>query len=127
MGFGARHRRSPDFDQHSDFCILHVAPNPHRRLTNVTIANGIVRVDCVAAVPNNKPRPAGTLLIPGAAGPVLQALVNAMQELQRKPAEQVPTDRRQRIAPVARPIDTLAFVAGAGSADFEGCWGRQIR
>jgi len=61
-------------------------------ITNVTIANGIVRVDCVTAGPNNETRPSGTLLIPGAqAGPVLQALVNAMQELQRKHAEQMPT------------------------------------
>jgi hypothetical protein len=61
------------------------ASQPHDR-------PGIVSVDCVPAGPNNELRPSGTLLSPGAqAGPVLQALVNAMQELQRKPAAQVLT------------------------------------
>ena len=58
-------------------------------ISNVTIAGGLVRVDCVALGPNNEQRPSGTLLIPGPqAGAVLNALVNAMKELQRKQQEQ---------------------------------------
>ena len=58
-------------------------------IANVTFAGGIVRVDCVMAGPNNEQRPSGTLLIPGQqAGPILNALVNAMNELQRKQQEQ---------------------------------------
>lgn len=58
-------------------------------ITNVTVANGVVRVDCVAIGPNDEQRPSGTLLIPGfQAGAVLNALVNAVQELQRKQQEQ---------------------------------------
>ena len=58
-------------------------------ISNVTVANGLIRVDCVAVGPNNQQRPSGTLLIPRPqAGPVLTALVNAMKELQRKQQEQ---------------------------------------
>jgi hypothetical protein len=58
-------------------------------ITNVTLANGVVRVDCVATGPDNEQRPSGTLLIPAPqAGVVLNALINAMQELQRKQQEQ---------------------------------------
>ncbi len=58
-------------------------------ITNVTLANGVVRVDCVAAGPNNEQRSSGTLLSPGPqAGAVLNALINAVQELQRKQQEQ---------------------------------------
>jgi hypothetical protein len=58
-------------------------------ITNVTIAHGLVRVECVVAGPNKEQRPSGTLLIPAAqAAPVLNALVNAMKELQRKQQEQ---------------------------------------
>jgi hypothetical protein len=61
-------------------------------ISNVTVAAGLVRVDCVARGPNNEQRPSGTLLIPGpAAGPVLSALVTAMKELQRKQEEQATT------------------------------------
>lgn len=58
-------------------------------IANVTLAGGILRVDCVATGPNSEQRPSGTLLIPGQqAGAVLNALVNAMKELQRKQQEQ---------------------------------------
>jgi hypothetical protein len=58
-------------------------------ISNVTIANGLVRVDCVSVGPNNEQRPSGTLLIPGPqVGPVLNALAKAMKELQRKQQEQ---------------------------------------
>jgi hypothetical protein len=58
-------------------------------ITNVTISGGLVRIDCVAVGPNNQHRPSGTLLIPAPqAGAVLNSLVNAMKELQRKQQEQ---------------------------------------
>ena len=61
----------------------------HRCDYNVTVANGLVRVDCLAVGPNSQQLPSGTLLIPGTQiGPVLNALVNAMKELQRKQEEQ---------------------------------------
>ena len=60
-------------------------------ISNVTIAGGLVRVDCVALGPNNQQHPSGTLLIPGPqAAAVLNALVNAMKELQRKQQEHPP-------------------------------------
>ena len=58
-------------------------------ITNVTFAHGLLRVECVTAGPNNEQRPSGTLLIPGSqAVPVLNALGNALKELQRKQQEQ---------------------------------------
>ena len=55
----------------------------------VTVAGGLLRVDCVALGPNKEQRQSGTLLIPASqAGPVLTALVNAMKDLQRKQQEQ---------------------------------------
>lgn len=58
-------------------------------IANVTFASGIVRVDCVALGPNNEQRASGTLLIPAAqAAPVLNALINAMKELERKLQDQ---------------------------------------
>jgi sulfate adenylyltransferase subunit 1 (EFTu-like GTPase family) len=65
-------------------------------ITNVTVAGGLIRVDCVATGPNNQQRPSGTLLIPGPqAGPVITALVNAMKELQRKQQEQAESAVKQ--------------------------------
>jgi hypothetical protein len=58
-------------------------------ISNVTMAHGLIRVDCVTMGPNSQQRPSGTLLIPGpAAGPILTALANAIKELQRKQQEQ---------------------------------------
>jgi hypothetical protein len=55
----------------------------------VTVAGGLLRVDCLAIGPNKEQRPSGTLLIPvSQAGVVLTALVNAMKDLQRKQQEQ---------------------------------------
>ena len=65
-------------------------------ISNVTVAGGLVRVDCVAIGPNNQQRPSGTLLIPGPqAASVLTALVNAMKELQRKQQEQTGSAAKQ--------------------------------
>ena len=58
-------------------------------LKTVAFHNGVLRIDCVAAGPNGEERPSGTLLIPGnQAGPVLQALVKATQELDKRLREQ---------------------------------------
>jgi hypothetical protein len=52
---------------------------------DIVIHNGLVRIDCVSAGPNGEQRQSGTLVIPAiATGPVLQALANAMQELDKK-------------------------------------------
>jgi hypothetical protein len=57
-------------------------------IKDVVFHNGIVRIDCVAAGPGAEQRPSGTLVIPGVVtGPILQALVNAMQELDKKMRE----------------------------------------
>ena len=58
-------------------------------IKDVVLHNGLVRVDCVSAGPNNQQQSSGTLLIPAnIAGPVVQALVNALAELDRKIREQ---------------------------------------
>jgi hypothetical protein len=59
------------------------------RIGAVVLHNGVLRIDCVATGPNKEERPAGTLLIPAnQAGAVLQSLVGAMQELDRRLREQ---------------------------------------
>jgi hypothetical protein len=56
----------------------------------VTIHNGVLRIDCVAAGPNNEERLAATLLIPGnQIGQILQTLTKAVQELDKKVRDQV--------------------------------------
>jgi hypothetical protein len=51
----------------------------------VSLHNGVVRIDCVSAGPNNEERPAGTLLIPAIrAGQIVQALTQALQDLGNK-------------------------------------------
>jgi len=60
------------------------------RIGVVVLQNGVMRIDCVAAGPNGEERPSGTLLIPASqAGTVLQSLVGAAQELDRRLREQV--------------------------------------
>ena len=60
-------------------------------IANIAIQNGVVRIDCVAAGADGQARPSGTLVIPGAIiGPVLNALVQGVQELDKKLREQVP-------------------------------------
>jgi hypothetical protein len=59
-------------------------------ITNITHHGGILRIDCVTIGPDGKQHPSGTLLIPGpSVGPVLQALVNGTQELDKKLREQL--------------------------------------
>ena len=56
---------------------------------SVTFHNGLLRIDCVAHGANNEERPTGTLLIPGnLAGPILGALTQAVQDLEKKVREQ---------------------------------------
>ena len=55
----------------------------------VSFHNGILRIDCIEAGPNREERPSATLLIPGnQAKQVLQALVGATAELEKKLREQ---------------------------------------
>ena len=59
------------------------------RIGSVVFHNGILRFDCMAAGPNGEERPAGTLLIPAnQAGAVLQSLIGATKELDRRLREQ---------------------------------------
>ena len=61
-------------------------------ISNISIHNSILRIECVAVGPDGKQHPSGTLVIPGAvAGPVLQALINGTKELDKKLREQIPT------------------------------------
>ena len=56
---------------------------------SVTMHNGVLHLECVAAGPNNEERPSGTVLIPAnQAAVVLRALTQAVQELDKKIREQ---------------------------------------
>lgn len=56
---------------------------------SVTFHNGVLRIDCITVGPNSEERPSGTLLIPGGqARQVLNALVGATQELEKRLREQ---------------------------------------
>jgi hypothetical protein len=58
------------------------------RIANVVVGNGVVRIECVAISGAGGEKPSGTVLIPGnIAGPVVQSLVNALQDLDRKARE----------------------------------------
>jgi hypothetical protein len=60
------------------------------RVGSVVFQNGILRFDCIVAGPNGEERPAGTLLIPAnQASAVLQSLIGATKELDRRLREQV--------------------------------------
>jgi hypothetical protein len=55
----------------------------------IVMHNGVLRIDCVAAGPNNEERPSGTLLIPGnQVRQILQSLTQAVQGLDKKIREQ---------------------------------------
>lgn len=59
------------------------------RVGAVVFHNGILRFDCMATGPNGEERPSGTLLIPAnQASAVLQSLIGATQELDRRLREQ---------------------------------------
>ena len=58
------------------------------RITNVTVTNGIMRVECASMVAGGQDKPSGTVLIPVlVARQVVQVLVNSMQELEKKARE----------------------------------------
>ena len=58
------------------------------RINAIAVGNGVVRIECLAASPSGQEKPSGTLLIPAVvAGPVIQSLVSAMQELDKKARE----------------------------------------
>ena len=55
------------------------------RIANVAVANGVLRLECVSMSSTGQEKASGTVLIPVAvAGQVVQGLVNAMQELDKK-------------------------------------------
>ena len=58
-------------------------------LKTVGFHNGILRIECISTGPQGEEQASGTLLIPGAqAGPILNGLVAATQELQKRLREQ---------------------------------------
>ncbi len=58
------------------------------RIANVAFVNGMLRVECIAMNAAGQEKPSGTLLIPGnVVAPVIQSLVNAVQELEKKARE----------------------------------------
>lgn len=54
-------------------------------ISNLSIHNGVLRIQCDAAQPDGQIRPSGELVIPGpAANQVLNALIRGMQGLEKK-------------------------------------------
>ena len=57
------------------------------RIANVAVANGVLRIECAVAS-SGQEKPSGTVLIPAVvAGQVVQTLINAIQELEKKARE----------------------------------------
>jgi hypothetical protein len=55
----------------------------------IVFHNGVLRIDCIAAGPNNEERASGTLLIPGnQVMQVLQSLTQGVQQLEKRIREQ---------------------------------------
>jgi hypothetical protein len=55
------------------------------RIANVVMSNGVMRIDCVTAGPNNQELPSGTLLIPAnQVGPFVHTLVTSTQQIGQK-------------------------------------------
>jgi hypothetical protein len=62
------------------------------RIANISVSNGIVRIECVAVNAAGQEKPSGTMLIPAnLAGPVVHSLVKGMQELDKKLREAAAT------------------------------------
>jgi hypothetical protein len=60
------------------------------RIAHVAVANGLLRIECVSAATSSsgQEKPSGTVLIPAVvAGQVIQSLVAAIQELDKKARE----------------------------------------
>lgn len=59
-------------------------------IANLSLHNGIVRVECVAVGADGQGHPSGTLMIPASmAATVLNSLIQGVQELDKKIREQV--------------------------------------
>jgi hypothetical protein len=57
-------------------------------IANVGVANGVLRIECTCGSASGQEKPSGTVLIPAVvAGQVVQTLLNAMQELDKKARE----------------------------------------
>ena len=55
---------------------------------SITLHGNVVRVSCISVGADGKEEPAGTLLIPGnEVGPIVQSLVNGLQEMQKQMRE----------------------------------------
>ena len=55
------------------------------RVTSITLHGNVVRVHCSAIGADGKEEAVGTILIPGnEVGPIMQALVNGLQEMQKQ-------------------------------------------
>ncbi len=62
------------------------------RVTAITLHGNVVRIQCIVIGADNKEEPAGTILIPGnEVGPVVQSLVNGLQEMQKQIRERAET------------------------------------
>jgi hypothetical protein len=58
-------------------------------IANITLHNGVVRIECLTIGSDGKPHPSGTLIVPGASVRlVLETLVNGTKELEKKLHEQ---------------------------------------
>jgi hypothetical protein len=58
-------------------------------ISNLSIHNGVLRIECAAVGADGQQRPSGTPIVAGAAAAqVLQALINGTQELDKELREQ---------------------------------------
>lgn len=54
-------------------------------ISNVSLTNGILRVECTSVGSDGQPKPSGEILIPAnQAGAVVQTLANALKEIKDK-------------------------------------------
>lgn len=94
------------------------------RIGAVVFQNNIVRVDCSAAGPNGEERLSGTLLIPASqAATVLQTLVGAAQELDRRLREQAQQTPAANAAAAPAAAASEARPAAAVKSAVEGAAG----
>ena len=61
-------------------------------IRSITLHGNVVRIHCVSVGADGKQEEAGTLLIPGSeVGPIMQTLVNGLQEMQKQIRERAAT------------------------------------
>jgi hypothetical protein len=59
---------------------------------SITLHGNVVRIHCITVGAEGKAEEAGTLLIPGGeVGPIMQTLVNGLQEMQKQIRERAAT------------------------------------